>query len=66
MIPTLSLTAAALAITVFAGWRGASPWDPSRRVRMVPWRFIMVLGGAAVMMLLIHVAALLGVPQRTF
>ncbi|WP_439470823.1 hypothetical protein [Brevundimonas sp.] len=66
MPQTLALTAVALAITVFAGWRGARPWDPSRKVRMAPWRFIMVIGGAVVMMLLIHVGALLGVPQRTY
>lgn len=66
MRSTLILTAVALAITVFAGWRGARPWDPSQKVRMAPWRFIMVLGGAAVMVLLIHVGALLGVPQRRF
>lgn len=66
MTQTLALTAVALAITVFAGWRGARPWDPSRKVRMAPWRFIMVIGGAVVMVLLIHVGALLGVPQRTY
>jgi hypothetical protein len=66
MPQTLALTAVALAITVFAGWRGARPWDPSRKVRMAPWRFIMVIGGAVVMVLLIHVGALLGVPQRTY
>ena len=66
MTQTLALTAVALAITVFAGWRGARPWDPSQKVRMAPWRFIMVLGGAVVMVLLIHVGALLGVPQRTY
>ncbi|QDH75086.1 hypothetical protein FKQ52_15045 [Brevundimonas sp. M20] len=61
---TLILAAVALAITVFAGWRGARPWDPSQKVRMAPWRFIMVMGGAAVVLLLVHVAALLGLPQR--
>jgi hypothetical protein len=66
MTQTLALTAVALAITVFAGWRGARPWDPGQRVRMAPWRFIMVIGGAVVMVLLIHVGALLGVPQRTY
>jgi hypothetical protein len=64
MTLTLALTVVALAITVFAGWRGARPWDPSQKVRMAPWRFIMVLGGAAVVILLIHVGTLLGVPQR--
>lgn len=61
---TLILAAVALAITVFAGWRGARPWDPSQKVRMAPWRFIMVMGGAAVVLLLVHVAALLGLPRQ--
>jgi hypothetical protein len=33
---------------------------------MMPWRWIMVLSAAAVLVLLIHVGALLGVPQRTY
>ncbi|MFN3559914.1 MAG: hypothetical protein ACK4UQ_11590 [Brevundimonas sp.] len=66
MTPTLALVAVTLAITVFAGWRGARPWDPTQRVRMAPWRFIMVLGGAVTVLLLVHVGALLGVPQRHY
>jgi hypothetical protein len=65
MTLTLALTAATLAFTVFAGWRGAKPWDPSQKVRMAPWRFIMVLGGAVTVILLIHIGTLLGVPQHT-
>jgi len=64
MIVTLGLIAACLALAAFAGWRGARPWDPSRGVRMVPWRLIMLLAGTGVFILLIHVGALLGVPQR--
>ncbi len=63
---TLAATAAAVALTVFAGWRGARPWDPRRGVRMIPWRWIMVLSASAVLVLLIHVGTLLGVPQRTY
>ncbi len=63
---TLALVAAAAALTVFAGWRGARPWDPRRGVRMIPWRLIMVLSAAAVLVLLIHVGTLLGVPQRPY
>lgn len=66
MTLTLGLAAAALAVTVFAGWRGARQWDPSRGVRMAPWRFIMVMGGAALFLLLIHLGTLLGVPQRPY
>ena len=63
---TLVLIAAAVALTVFAGWRGSRPWDPRRGVRMIPWPFVMLLAAAMVPILVIHLAALLGVPQRTF
>jgi hypothetical protein len=62
---TLALLAAAVALAVFAGWRGALPWDLRRGVRMIPWRFIMMLSAAAVFILVVHLAALMGVPQRT-
>jgi Mn2+/Fe2+ NRAMP family transporter len=60
---TLALLAAALALAVFAGWRGARPSQPHLGVRMAPWRFIMVTAGAAIFLLVIHLAALLGLPQ---
>ena len=60
---TLALLAGAVALAVFAGWRGARPSQPHLGVRMVPWRFVMILAGAAVLVLLVHVAALLGMPQ---
>lgn len=60
---TLALLAAALALTVFAGWRGARPSQPHLGVRMVPWRFVMILAGAVVVVLLVHIATLLGMPQ---
>jgi hypothetical protein len=63
---TLVLTAAFFGLAVFAGWRGARPWDPRRGVRMAPWRLIMVLAGAGVFVLLIHLGALLGMPQRSY
>lgn len=66
MTLTLGLTAAVLALGVFAGWRGARPWDPRRGVRMMPWRFIMLLSGVGVVVLLVHVGTLLGVPQRPY
>jgi hypothetical protein len=66
MILTLGLIAAAVALAVFAGWRGARPWDPRRGVRMIPWRFIMILAGTAIFLLVIHLGALLGVPQRAY
>lgn len=61
---TLIAIAAALSLCLFSGWRGAKRWEPSRPVRMAPWRFIMLLSAAAVMLLLIHLAALMGAPMR--
>ena len=58
---TLALVAAAVALAVFAGWRGALPSQPHRGVRMVPWRLVMVLSCALVLLLVVHLAALLGV-----
>lgn len=60
---TLALLAAAVAAAVFAGWRGARPSQPHLGVRMVPWRFVMILAGAVILLLVVHLAALLGMPQ---
>ena len=61
---TLTLLAAAIAVAVFSGWRGARPPDLSKGPRMMPWRFIMLVAGALSFLLLIHLATVLG--GRTF
>lgn len=66
MTLTLALIGGAVALAIFAGWRGARPWDPRRGVRMIPWRIIMLLAGTAIFILLIHLGTLLGVPQRAY
>lgn len=63
---TLTLLAAVVALTVFAGWRGARPWDPRGGVRMIPWRLIMLLSATGIVILAIHIGTLLGVPQRPY
>lgn len=63
---TLTLLFAALGLAVFAGWRGSRPWDLTRGVRMIPWRFIMLLSGVAIFVLAIHLGTLMGVPQRPY
>jgi hypothetical protein len=60
LTPTLILLGVALAVMVFAGWRGARPPDPFKGPRMVPWRFIMLGSAALAMLLLIHLATLFG------
>jgi hypothetical protein len=63
MTLTLSLLAGALIVAAFAGWRGARPSN-FLKPRMVPWRFIMLLAGALVFLLAIHLGTLLGVQPR--
>ncbi|MBS0333475.1 MAG: hypothetical protein JSS35_11970 [Proteobacteria bacterium] len=46
-----SLTAAMLALAVFAGWRGARPPDIRRAPRLIPWRPIMLLAATAAILL---------------
>ena len=54
---TLILLAAALAAVVFCGWRGARPSMPGK-VRMIPWRFMMLLAAFGVVLCLIHLASI--------
>ncbi|MBX3480196.1 MAG: hypothetical protein KF842_07340 [Caulobacter sp.] len=58
---TLWLTAALIATTVLAGWRGARPPDLIKGPRMIPWRAIMVGSAAGAAMLGAHAAVLIGV-----
>ena len=60
-VTTVSANDGAVALAVFAGWRGARPSQPHLGVRMVPWRFVMVLSCVAVFVLIVHLAALMGV-----
>ena len=63
---TLSTLAAAVGLTVFAGWRGSRPPDLTRGPRMVPWRFVMVLSSAVALFMILHLMTLAGYepPQR--
>jgi hypothetical protein len=55
---TASLAAAALAMTLFFGWRGAQPSEPGRAPRLVPWRWLMLLSFVAMVAMLVHLVAL--------
>ncbi|MDY6923907.1 MAG: hypothetical protein SWI22_08120 [Pseudomonadota bacterium] len=58
---TLALLAAVVALMVFAGWRGSRPSQPHLGVRMIPWRFVMILAVPLALLLVVHLAALAGV-----
>lgn len=58
---TLGLLALTLGLTALFGWRGARPPDLNRGPRMAPWRFLMLLGAAGALLLLVHLLNLMGV-----
>ena len=58
---TLSLGGALLAVTFLAGWMGARPPDLRRGPRMIPYRFVMLLGAAGLVVVLVHLVNLMGV-----
>ena len=58
---TLASALVGLALVVLCGWRGARPPDLVRGPRLVPWRFLMVLAAAWVLLMLVHLANLAGV-----
>lgn len=57
---TLILLTCAVVIGLFCAWRGAQPPDLMRGPRMVPYRFIMVLAAAIVLVTVVHLVNLAG------
>ncbi|MEO8113083.1 MAG: hypothetical protein ABI655_01795 [Phenylobacterium sp.] len=57
----MALGAVLLAAVLACGWRGARPPNPHRGPRMVPWRFLMVLAAAGLLVALVHLVNLAGV-----
>lgn len=59
---TLALGGALLALTVFSGWMGARPPDFRRGPRLIPYRFLMLMGAAGLIVVVVHLVNLMGVP----
>jgi hypothetical protein len=58
--PTLIALGSALALALLFGWRGARPPNLARGPRLIPYRFLMLLAGVGVILLLIHIKELAG------
>jgi hypothetical protein len=58
---TLASAGIGVLVAVLCGWRGARPPDVRRGPRMVPWRFLMLLASAWVLLMVVHLVNLLGV-----
>ena len=61
LIPTVCVLGVALAFSVFCGWMGARPWDIRKGPRMLPWRFLMLLGAVVVILMIVHLLNQFGV-----
>lgn len=57
---TLTLAGVALILALFCGWRGSRPFDPVKGPKMAPWTLLMMLSAAVLLLLIVHLANLLG------
>ena len=58
---TLGAAAAGFLLAALFGWLGARPPNLRRGPRMAPYRFLMLLAAAWVLMMLVHAANLVGI-----
>jgi amino acid transporter len=58
---TLVIGAVAALLTAFFGWRGALPPNFAKGPRLIPYRFLMLLSAAALLMMVVHLANLYGI-----
>ncbi len=58
---TLVAAAAGVLLGAFFGWMGARPPNLQRGPRMAPYRFLMLLSAAWVLLMLVHAANLVGI-----
>jgi hypothetical protein len=61
LAPTVMIAAAAALLGVLFGWLGARPPDLHRGPRLAPYRFLMLVCAAVVMVMLVHLANIAGV-----
>ena len=57
---TAAIAVAALALTVFCGWRGARPINVLKGPRLMPWRPLMVACAVVTILMTAHILNLLG------
>ncbi len=57
---TLVIAIGAALLAALSGWLGARPPDPLRGPRLAPWRFLMLVSAAVVLMTIVHLVNLAG------
>ena len=58
---TLSVAGASLVSTVFAAWRSGRPRKDSLQARWIPWRFVVLVSSAVLLLSVVHAVNLMGV-----
>ncbi len=61
LTPTLIVAAVAVGVGALCGWLGARPAHPHRGPRLIPYRFLMILCAAVLLLMLAHLVNLAGV-----
>jgi hypothetical protein len=57
---TLSVIGASLGLTLLAVWQSSRPRKDSLRTRWIPWRFVILVGGAVFVLGVVHALNLMG------
>ena len=57
---TVILLIVSALVTVFFGWMGARPYNPTKGPRMVPWRFLMLLACTFCILMIVHLLNVTG------
>ncbi len=58
--PTVAITVTAALLATLFGWLGARKPDPRRGPRLMPWRLLMLIAAAVVLMMVVHLVNLAG------
>jgi len=61
---TVILTIVCGLFTALFGYMGGRPMNPHKGPRMVPWRFLMLLGFTATLFLIVHLLNLIGIQTK--
>jgi hypothetical protein len=58
---TVALVAFGAVLTVLSAWQSGRPRKDSLNPRWIPWRFLILVGGAVFVLALVHASTLLGI-----
>ena len=58
---TLSFIGVSLAATVLSAWQSGRPRKDSVNARWIPWRFVVLVSGAILLLAVVHAINLMGI-----